>query len=182
MENDQSAKYSLSNNGTTDIAAYLDQPSIRELLGVDSTIGPFISCSRPVGEAFFAHLDRYQPTTYYVAELLERGVKVLIYAGTHDFQWYVARFYYYSLSQEKVQKYMTRFAIDSNYLGNYRWTAAMEWTGHDAFHAEKLREWMVNEKVAGMTRSAKGLTFATVYEAGHMVTINFYLVCGEYQL
>lgn len=32
-----------------------------------------------------------------------------------------------------------------------------------------LREWTIDGKVAGRTRSAKGLTFATIEGAGHMV-------------
>jgi carboxypeptidase C (cathepsin A) len=65
--------------------------------------------------------------------------------------------------------------VRSNHVGNYRWTSALQWSGHKAFNAEELREWKVDGKVAGMTRSAHGLTFATVFGAGHMV-------CGIYSL
>ena len=58
----------------------------------------------------------------------------------------------------------------SNHVGNYRWTAALQWSGHKAFNAEDLREWKVGGEVAGKTRSAQGLTFATVFGAGHMVS------------
>lgn len=34
---------------------------------------------------------------------------------------------------------------------------------------EELRDWVVDGKRAGRTRSAKGFTFATVEGAGHMV-------------
>ena len=57
----------------------------------------------------------------------------------------------------------------SNHVGNYRWTSALEWTGHDAFNSEELRNWTVDGHVAGVTKSAKGLTYATVLGAGHMV-------------
>ncbi|KDQ13471.1 hypothetical protein BOTBODRAFT_146116 [Botryobasidium botryosum FD-172 SS1] len=128
---------------TKRINNYLDQPSVRELLGVDASLGPFQSCSGEVGQAFSQHMDMPRQTTYYVAELLERGIKVLIYVGTYD--WIC------------------------NHVGNYRWTSALEWSGHDAFNAESLREWKVDGRVAGMTKSANGLTFATVLGAGHMV-------------
>lgn len=58
----------------------------------------------------------------------------------------------------------------SNDLGNEAWTQALEWTGHDAFNAQPMRDWYVNEEVAGHTRSANGLTWATVFGAGHMVS------------
>ncbi|KAG8700553.1 hypothetical protein FRC09_005890 [Ceratobasidium sp. 395] len=54
-------------------------------------------------------------------------------------------------------------------VGNQKWTQDLEWTGRDAYTAEKDREWTVDGKTAGITRSAYGLTFATVKEAGHMV-------------
>ena len=46
----------------------------------------------------------------------------------------------------------------------------LEWTGQSAFVGEPLREWTaVDGSVAGLTRSAGNLTFATIYGAGHMV-------------
>lgn len=48
-------------------------------------------------------------------------------------------------------------------------TLALEWTGQDEFAAEPLRDWQVEDEVAGVTRSAGPFTFATIYGAGHMV-------------
>ena len=81
----------------------------------------------------------------YIAELLQRGVKVLIYAGDLDFI--------------------------ANWLGNMRWTLDMEWPGKEAFRETELREWEVNGNPAGKTRSHGGLTFATVHGAGHLVSV-----------
>lgn len=83
------------------------------------------------------------PTTAHVAALLERGVKALIYAGENDWV--------------------------CNWIGNHRWVEDLEWTGRDVFGATKLRQWDVEGVAAGLTRSANGLTFATIYGAGHMV-------------
>ena len=47
---------------------------------------------------------------------------------------------------------------------------AMEWTGQSEFVQQPLTEWSVDGRVAGLARSAKGLTFATFYGAGHMVS------------
>ena len=70
-------------------------------------------------------------------------MKVLIYVGTYD--WIC------------------------NWVGNEKWTLALEWMGRDVFTKQELKEWKVNGKVAGRTRSANGLTFATVDDAAHMV-------------
>jgi carboxypeptidase C (cathepsin A) len=64
----------------------------------------------------------------------------------------------------------TYFLLRSNHVGNYRWTSALQWSGHKAFNKEELREWRVNGELAGYTRAASGLTFATILGAGHMVS------------
>lgn len=49
-------------------------------------------------------------------------------------------------------------------------TLALEWSGQEQFIAEPLREWMTGEgRAAGLTRNAGPFTFATIYDAGHMV-------------
>jgi len=120
---------------------------VRSQLGVDPSItSNFSSCSTEVGQAFLQNLDEYRPTYNYVAALLERGVKALIYVGTYD--WIC------------------------NFVGNEQWTLALEWGGKEDFGKQGLREWIVNGKRAGMTRSAKGFTFATIEGAGHMVSFS----------
>lgn len=129
------------------IAKYLDQPKIRSLLGVDPTVSQnFSSCSNEVGMAFVVAGDMMQASYEYVAGLLERDVRVLIYVGAYD--WIC------------------------NWISNGRWTLALDWSGKTRFASQELREWEVDGAVAGKTRSAKGLTFATVDGAGHMV-LNF---------
>jgi cathepsin A (carboxypeptidase C) len=122
----------------------LDKPDVRSLLGVDPYItGNFSSCSDAVGTAFNRNQDGLHSSFEHVAALLERNVKVLIYVGTYD--WIC------------------------NWVGNERWTLALEWSGQADFVKQALRDWEVDGKVAGKTRSAHGLTFATVNAAGHMV-------------
>lgn len=93
--------------------------------------------------AFSANRDELQSSHLHVAALLERGVQVLIYIGTYD--WIC------------------------NWVGNERWTLALEWSGQKDFVSQDLKVWEVDGKRAGRTRSARGLTFATVEGAGHMV-------------
>ncbi|KIM81856.1 hypothetical protein PILCRDRAFT_821215 [Piloderma croceum F 1598] len=126
------------------ISEYLSRPQVRTMLGVDPSVpGNFSSCSSSVSRAFSLTHDEYHPTNNYIAALLERDVRVLIYVGKND--WIC------------------------NWVGNERWTLALDWSGGEAFRAEQLRDWKVDGKVAGRTRSAGQLTFVTVDGAGHMV-------------
>jgi cathepsin A (carboxypeptidase C) len=74
-----------------------------------------------------------------VADLLNDNIPVLIYAGDVDFI--------------------------CNYMGNRAWTMELDWKGKNSFNAAGEHEW----KGAGLARSADGLTFMQVYDAGHMV-------------
>ncbi|TFK72336.1 serine carboxypeptidase [Pluteus cervinus] len=126
------------------ISQYLDRPEVRDFLGVDPSItANFSSCSDRVGTAFYEAGDMLHPTADHVGALLERNIKVLIYVGTYD--WIC------------------------NWVANERWTLALQWSGHDEFSGQPLRVWNHDGKRAGRTRSAKGLTYATVEGAGHMV-------------
>ncbi|KAF8518463.1 serine carboxypeptidase [Gautieria morchelliformis] len=129
---------------TVHIINYMNLPATRQILGVDPSVGNFTSCSPEVGDAFERNLDDVShQTQFYVAELLERGIRVLIYVGTYD--WIC------------------------NWVGNERFTLAMEWSGQSRFASQELREWKVDGKPAGLTRTEEGLTFATIAGAGHMV-------------
>ena len=88
-------------------------------------------------------MDKYAvPSQYYVSGLLERGVRVLIYAGTYDWQ--------------------------CNWVANKLWVDKLEWTGQDGYTAAEWRDWVVDGHKAGETKKSGLLTFATVREAGHM--------------
>ena len=109
--------------------------------------------SSDVNAAFSSHLDKYAvPTQYYVAGLLERGVRVLIYAGTYDWQ--------------------------CNWVANKLWVEKLEWSGQEEFNTEAWRGWRVSDDKgdAGITKSAGKLTFASIYAAGHMMSV-FPLLC-----
>ncbi|VDB85108.1 unnamed protein product [Peniophora sp. CBMAI 1063] len=127
-----------------EITGYLSRPDVREILGVDPAVpASFQACNMEVNAGFALNDDGLHDSTAHVAALLERGVKVLVYVGTYDW--------------------------GCNFVGNQRFVQALEWTGHDAFNAAEDRAWIVDGEVAGKTRSAAGLTFATVDAAGHMV-------------
>ncbi|KDQ65011.1 hypothetical protein JAAARDRAFT_28675 [Jaapia argillacea MUCL 33604] len=125
------------------IKSFLDLPSTRTLLGVESP-NNFSACSSTVGRNFVSHMDKWNtPTQYYVAGLLERGIRMLIYAGTYDWQ--------------------------CNWVSNKIWVDAMEWSGAEEYARTEWRDWGVDGVKAGETKSAGSLTFATILGAGHMV-------------
>lgn len=133
---------------TADIRAYLDRDDVRELLGAApvSQIGKFASCNMKVAAGFNARRDSIVDNGAYIAALLERNIKVIIYVGTLD--WIC------------------------NWLGNLRWLMKLSWTGDKAFYKAKNYEWVVDGKAAGETQSGGGLTWATVFSSGHMVPFN----------
>ncbi|KAK7047203.1 hypothetical protein VNI00_006869 [Paramarasmius palmivorus] len=125
---------------------YLSKPKVRDELGVDHHPAiplNFTGANFDVHEAFTRTLDLFHESTAYVGALLERGVRVLVYVGTYD--WIC------------------------NWVGNERWTLELEWSGKREFVKQELRDWDVDGKRAGRTRSWQNFTFATVDAAGHLV-------------
>ncbi|KAI0086931.1 serine carboxypeptidase [Irpex rosettiformis] len=71
---DETACYSV----TTAIATYLNNPAIRQTIGVDDRFAKwnFTSCNHEVASRFGETLDTVFPSPYYIAALLERGIGV----------------------------------------------------------------------------------------------------------
>jgi carboxypeptidase C (cathepsin A) len=119
-------------------------PETRELLGIEIP-GNFSGCSEQVGRNFNKHMDKYSsPTQYYVSGLLERGIRVLIYLGTYDWQ--------------------------CNASANKLWIEKLQWTGQKSYLSQAWRNWLVDGKIAGETKTSGMLTVATVKGAGHMMS------------
>ncbi|KAN0097812.1 Merops: S10.UPW [Tylopilus felleus] len=125
------------------IVKFLNRPDMRAMLAAESP-GNFTMCSNPVFHDFVSHLDKWSHHTQdYVAALLERGIRVLIYAGTYDWQ--------------------------CNWVANKLWVDKLDWTGNEAYKKQVWRPWLVNGNAAGETKTSGKLTFASVYGAGHMM-------------
>jgi len=86
------------------------------------------------------HVDWMKNFAPYVADLLNADIPALIYAGDLDFI--------------------------CNYMGNRAWTLKLDWKHKDEFNAAEEHDW---NDGAGLARTAGGLTFLQVYDAGHMV-------------
>lgn len=134
----------------SDFQDFLNMPWVRAQLGIEPSFGNYSMINMVLNQLFWSVGDQLIQNEYYVAELLERGIRVLIYAGTYDFL--------------------------ANWVGNERWTLEMKWSGQEEYVSRELREWEVDGKPAGKTRSWGPLTFASLYGAGHLVSIqNFYV-------
>jgi len=89
-----------------------------------------------------------------IPPMLEAGIDVLIYAGDQDFI--------------------------CNWLGNEKWTLALDWAHKADFNAAKLRPFVVTGKEVGAKsgkevgelRSAENFHFLRMYQAGHMVPLD----------
>ncbi|KAJ7216528.1 Alpha/Beta hydrolase protein, partial [Mycena pura] len=138
---------SLCYEENSEIAKYLSDPAVRDLLGADPQVTKtnFSSCSGEVNALFNARLDKWAvPTQHYVAGLLDRGVRVLIYAGTYDWQ--------------------------CNWVANRMWVDKLEWSGQTEYAALEWAKWGSEQK-AGEVKQGKGipLSFVTIRGAGHMM-------------
>ncbi|OSC96476.1 serine carboxypeptidase [Trametes coccinea BRFM310] len=127
-----------------DLQDFLSNNRTQDLLGVDrAKRGNFTYQSSKVSKAFNDSVDWFSfPAQYYIAGLLERGIRALVYVGATDFI--------------------------CNWIGNERMTLSLEWTKQGLYRDRPLRPWLVDGDIAGMTRSGGGLTFATIAGAGHL--------------
>ncbi|KZT39125.1 serine carboxypeptidase [Sistotremastrum suecicum HHB10207 ss-3] len=136
---------------TNDIEHYLNRRETRELIGVPLAFEnqTFSTINFTVNAAFGATQDENRvQTKFYLENLLDRGVRILIYVGSYD-------------------------AI-CNWVGNHRMVDALEWKDSHAFVQQELRPWHISKNhdktpPAGLVKTAGGLTFLTIEGAGHMV-------------
>ncbi|KII89383.1 hypothetical protein PLICRDRAFT_41030 [Plicaturopsis crispa FD-325 SS-3] len=128
---------------TINITAYLDSPSTRALLGIPESFPPYKPVSWRVNSAFDLSGDELRPSHLHLAALLDRGVRVLVYAGMYD--------------------------MICNWVGNERMARALEWNGQAEFGRSELRKWIVDGEEEGLVKQAGNLAFVAVKDAGHMV-------------
>ncbi|KAJ2968602.1 hypothetical protein NQ176_g9098 [Zarea fungicola] len=124
------------------ITEWLNRADVQAELGVETT--KFDSCNFDINRNFMFQGDWMLPIFKVVPGLLEQ-IPVLIYAGDADFI--------------------------CNWLGNRAWTDKLEWAGQKAYAEAKIKNLTIagSSKPYGKVKSAKGLTFMQIFEAGHMV-------------
>ena len=127
----------------SNVKTYLQRDDVRAALGVK---GRWADCSKSVTIRFELSGDYIKNYQQLLPELLNAGVRVLIYAGDQD---YIC-----------------------NWLGNQAWTLALPWPGQGAFRAAAVADWPAGAKKAGELRTSGPLSFLRVLDAGHMVPMD----------
>ncbi|GFP79688.1 serine carboxypeptidase-like [Phtheirospermum japonicum] len=122
---------------------FLNQTSVKKALGVDEDI-EFVSCSDSVFDAMLG--DQMINHALYIPELLQDGIKLLVYVGEYDFI--------------------------CNWLGNFIWVAEMQWWGHKGFWWARQGPFKVDGANAGSIKRYGPLTFVKVKDAGHLVPMD----------
>eukprot|EP00121_Abeoforma_whisleri_P013955 Awhi_evm1s12875 len=127
----------------TDVENFLAQEHVREALSVKEL--KWASCNPEIQMNFMGdQMRNYAPV---VKDILEEGVRVLIYAGDADFI--------------------------CNWMGNEAWTKKLKWSQSSEFSSEELQKWTGDGgKAKGEMRQAGPFTFLRVYDSGHMVPLD----------
>jgi len=122
------------------IETYLNNADIQKALGVSKKWG---SCNKAV-TLLFAYAGDWMKTFHQlIPDMLADGIRTLIYAGDED---YIC-----------------------NWLGNMKWTLALDWPHKADFNAATNRDYQMGGKTVAKVRSSNLFTFMQVFEAGHMV-------------
>ncbi|KAF7728044.1 hypothetical protein EC973_006680 [Apophysomyces ossiformis] len=126
------------------VQKYLNRPEIVKAVGAH--IKNFKSCNTDVNHDFQAAGDWMRPYVRLLPDLLNNGIRLLVYAGDNDFV--------------------------CNWVGNKAWTLELQWDGQQEYNTSNDKTWLSRSRAeAGEMRTSKDgrLTFLRVYKAGHMV-------------
>mmetsp|Transcript_4119 Transcript_4119/g.6104 ORF Transcript_4119/g.6104 Transcript_4119/m.6104 type:complete len:725 (+) Transcript_4119:208-2382(+) len=129
----------------SNIDKFLNLESTKKALHVSHESHKWESCNYGVHSNFMT--DWMKDMSPKVTDVLNDGIRVLIYAGDVDFI--------------------------CNYMGNRAWTQALDWDHKTEFNAAPDKDW--NNR-SGLSKTSNGFTFLQVYDAGHMVPMNKPLV------
>ena len=118
----------------SNLSKYLSQESVLKILGIPSFV-KWESCSGKVHTDFMHDwMLQYESI---LPEMLEDGVRGMIYAGVEDFI--------------------------CNWLGNFAWVQKMQWDGQGNFNDASFRNWLgPSGEVAGEVKSYGPLSFVKV--------------------
>lgn len=136
-------------NSMDHIATYLNLPQVRSRLlkseESDERAGKWELLNEEVHTAFSQSGDELVSYSSFVADLLDDGIRALVYTGDAD--------------------------LACNWYGNRAWTRALDWEGKVGFNAAKELSFVTKSGIhAGVFQSfANRLTFVRVFNAGHMV-------------
>ncbi|KAG8739484.1 hypothetical protein FRC10_005580 [Ceratobasidium sp. 414] len=136
------------------VETYLNNDKVKAQLGAVAS-REFKSCNMQVNQAFMMQGDGMHNAAALLPDLIEDGVRLLIYAGNADFM--------------------------CNAIGNLQWLETLETSFQAEFNAAKQAPYIPlsskTNKPAGFVKTAGGrgkftagnVTYVQIYEAGHMV-------------
>lgn len=140
---------------TPTITAYLNSPAVRKYLNVDERVSAWQEDNSDVEMTFASDGDWVVPFHEVIADMLNDGLRVLIYAGDAD--------------------------LMCNWIGNRAWTLALDWRGKEGFNVAEERAFVAHGPLlsegstpidAGVVHSFNNFAFVRVYDAGHMVPMD----------
>ncbi|KAI8083185.1 prepro-carboxypeptidase Z [Halteromyces radiatus] len=122
----------------TNYGLFLNKREIRDLIGARTA---FHRCPTDIRRAFYSTGDYARNFAPQVADLLNNGIQVLLYAGDADFR--------------------------ANWYGVHGWAQTFDFNASEQFRSQTLSPWLVNGVEAGQVQAGGNLTFVRVYRAGH---------------
>ncbi|UZJ54092.1 hypothetical protein CBS101457_003412 [Exobasidium rhododendri] len=133
----------------TYVESYLNRPEIKEMFGVPEKV-KFQACNMNVNQGFMFQGDSMHDSALVLPEMIEDGVRLLVYAGEYDAM--------------------------CNWMGNVgdgSWPLQLDTSFQGELASANKTKWLVDGKKAGWVRqSGKGagsITLVKVANAGHMV-------------
>ena len=127
---------------------YLRRPDVRKALHVDERHKPeaWVECNSNVGSAMRRDTSS-PPSVQLLPGLLEKGIKVMLFAGEED--------------------------LICNAIGVRRAAENLEWGGSKGFGDDHpAQDWYVNGSLAGTWRTARNLTYVGIKGGSHMVGVD----------
>lgn len=125
---------------------WMNKPEVKKAWGANGDVN-FKSCDTSINQAFLLQGDSMRDSTVVLPELIEAGVRMLIYNGLADSM--------------------------CNSLGNERWVEKLETSFSKEYRSAKKEKWTsIKGKDALVKKAGKGfgnVAFVTIPEAGHMV-------------
>lgn len=125
------------------IARYLDQSEVREVLHVSPMVGPW----KPTSDVVAGILERgEQDSSAHLFPKLFENIRVLIYNGIYD--------------------------MDCNFMGTDAWLKSIEWPEGNTFNATPRAPWFDDHMLLGHYREVGNLVQVLVNGAGHLVPMD----------
>lgn len=124
----------------TKLNAFMNLPEVKQRFDIPETF-EWKDCNDAV--YFDLYWDCSTDSTPLIADLLDNGVRLLVYVGDQD--------------------------LICNRIGVRDWINAMNWTGSNAWNETETKAWIVEGEQAGLVTSSGLLTLLNIADCGHMV-------------